>query len=425
MQLEIRRRREDLLAALRSAAAGGAPGALTARLDQLAAPGTDAELGAELAAGHLRRVGELLAELGPAQSALGAQLAAHPTAVRRQIEDALAALRREPSAARVAGAAPAALCAAAGFDRALISGLDGSSWLPIALHVRRPGGGGPETVPWDSLREKEITLTAAMPEAEIVRRRSSVLVHQLRSPCSRLLRLPVDPAGNVELAGNAELAENEEYVAAPIVAGGAVLGLLHADARPSGRPLRTADRDHVQTFADGLGLLLERIALVERSRLQQDRVADALRAVRAATAGLGSAPVRLGHPPTPPAPTAPTASRTSPTPPAGVSFAASADHPAVRAPAAGHRPGAGELSAAATLIGAPPRLLAGLTPREREVLRILASGATNAQIAAALTVSETTVKSHVKHILRKLRATNRAEAVARYLHLARVADRAL
>jgi DNA-binding NarL/FixJ family response regulator len=32
-------------------------------------------------------------------------------------------------------------------------------------------------------------------------------------------------------------------------------------------------------------------------------------------------------------------------------------------------------------------------------------------------VSETTVKSHVKHILRKLRAANRAEAIARYLGL--------
>nr|WP_173667326.1 helix-turn-helix transcriptional regulator [Frankia torreyi] len=77
------------------------------------------------------------------------------------------------------------------------------------------------------------------------------------------------------------------------------------------------------------------------------------------------------------------------------------------------------------MIAAAPPLPDGLTPREREVLRLLAAGATNAQIANALTVSETTVKSHVKHILRKLRASNRAEAIARYLYLARTADRAL
>ena len=55
-----------------------------------------------------------------------------------------------------------------------------------------------------------------------------------------------------------------------------------------------------------------------------------------------------------------------------------------------------------------------LTPREWDVLRNLASGKTNAQIATGLFVTEGTVKSHVKHILRKLGATNRTEAVARY-----------
>ncbi|WP_235489568.1 helix-turn-helix transcriptional regulator [Frankia sp. AvcI1] len=408
MQQEIRRRRGDLVCALRSAAAGGASPALTARLDRLAVAGADAELRAELAAGRFRRVGELLAELGPAQSALGAQMAAHPVAVRRRIDESLAALRREPSAARVTGAAPSALCAAAGFDRALISGVRGSSWLPIALHVAAPSGGA---VPGEFLRDAEVTLTAAMPEAELVRRRSAVLVHHARSPCSRILRLPVELAGS-----------DEEYVAAPIVAGGAVLGLLHADVQHSGRPLRPADRDHVQVFADGLGLLLERITLMERAYLQQDRIAQALRAVRATTAGLGSAPVRLGRAPAPATPP------TLPAPSHGLG--------AVRAGAvsAGAVPGGADLAGVAAAAGVAPARLdavdaaagpAGLTPREREVLRILAGGATNAQIAAALTVSETTVKSHVKHILRKLRATNRSEAVARYLHLARIAQRAL
>jgi DNA-binding NarL/FixJ family response regulator len=47
----------------------------------------------------------------------------------------------------------------------------------------------------------------------------------------------------------------------------------------------------------------------------------------------------------------------------------------------------------------------------------MASGATNNQIARELVVSEGTVKSHVKRILRKLHVNNRAGAVARYLHL--------
>ncbi len=54
-----------------------------------------------------------------------------------------------------------------------------------------------------------------------------------------------------------------------------------------------------------------------------------------------------------------------------------------------------------------------LTCREVEVLELMAQGCTNAKVAAKLVVSEGTVKQHVKHILRKLRAGNRAEAVSR------------
>ncbi|MBN9792197.1 hypothetical protein DMP17_26895 [Pseudonocardia sp. TMWB2A] len=56
-----------------------------------------------------------------------------------------------------------------------------------------------------------------------------------------------------------------------------------------------------------------------------------------------------------------------------------------------------------------------LTRREVEVLRLMATGDTNARIASRLVISEGTVKSHVKHILRKLGAANRAEAVSHWL----------
>ncbi len=54
---------------------------------------------------------------------------------------------------------------------------------------------------------------------------------------------------------------------------------------------------------------------------------------------------------------------------------------------------------------------AGLTRREQEVLSVLAGGATNAQIAAALHLSERTVAHHVSAILTKLRAPTRTAAV--------------
>ena len=54
-----------------------------------------------------------------------------------------------------------------------------------------------------------------------------------------------------------------------------------------------------------------------------------------------------------------------------------------------------------------------LTERETEVLRCLAQGLTNKQIALALKISEHTVKFHVSSIYAKLRVSNRAEAVSR------------
>ncbi|MBX0326216.1 response regulator transcription factor [Oscillochloris sp. ZM17-4] len=70
----------------------------------------------------------------------------------------------------------------------------------------------------------------------------------------------------------------------------------------------------------------------------------------------------------------------------------------------GHLPGA---ERGAPALGEP------LSEREREVLRLIAAGMRNAEIAARLIVSENTVKAHVKSIYRKLDVGDRVQAINR------------
>lgn len=55
---------------------------------------------------------------------------------------------------------------------------------------------------------------------------------------------------------------------------------------------------------------------------------------------------------------------------------------------------------------------AGLSPREQDVLAMIAKGLTNKEIARVLVISQFTVRDHVNHILEKLEASDRTEAVS-------------
>jgi LuxR family transcriptional regulator, regulator of acetate metabolism len=149
-------------------------------------------------------------------------------------------------------------------------------------------------------------------------------------------------------------ARSDAYILAPMVRGDRVIGLLHADRHPViDRALDVLDRDLLWTFATGLADLID----------------------RAAGRGL----------------------RSSPRDAAFADAHSEPEEPAAVAPV--------------TAVSGPLSLL---TSREHEVLALLAEGAANANIAGRLVISEATVKSHVRHILRKLRAANRTEAVIRY-----------
>jgi len=151
------------------------------------------------------------------------------------------------------------------------------------------------------------------------------------------------------------------FVAAPIVCHEQAVGLVYADPGVAGEPVTELDRDTLAVFAEGFGYALERCVLTGRLRAHADRVLALARSTEESVTQFGSYE-RL---------------------------------PAVRAQN-GHG------------------LHALLTRRELEVVAMLAEGETNARIAQRLVVSEDTVKSHVKHILRKLGVHNRSQAVSRY-----------
>jgi LuxR family transcriptional regulator, regulator of acetate metabolism len=190
-------------------------------------------------------------------------------------------------------------------------------------------------------------------ETEVLRRRTAILVEDV----SR------DPRAVEMLAGAGS------FVAAPIICHEQAIGLIYADPGAIGEPVTELDRDTLAVFAEGFGYALERCVLSGRLRAHADRVISLLRSTEASVTELGSYEFASGAP--------------------GVC------RPAVRA-----QNGYG--------------LHALLTRRELEVVAMLAEGETNARIAQRLVVSEDTVKSHVKHILRKLGVHNRSQAVSRY-----------
>ena len=197
---------------------------------------------------------------------------------------------------------------------------------------------------------QRVPLANTAPEAEMLSRRRPSLVYDTDdAPVYRPL---------IVSAG-----QSRSYALAPLVVGDDVVGFLHTDHHPLTRRVDEPDRDVLWAFADGFSHIYERALLMERLSAQRDSVRELFFGAVERVEGLCEASA-----------------------------------------AAAHR--SGEDS------GGDRGHAVELTDREAEVFELMVTGATNQAIADRLVITEGTVKSHVKHILRKYGAVNRAQAIA-------------
>jgi DNA-binding CsgD family transcriptional regulator len=151
----------------------------------------------------------------------------------------------------------------------------------------------------------------------------------------------------------AVVSRSDNYAVAPIVVERTVIGMVHADCFFQRRAVHGQECTALAVVAENLAAHLGRLLLL-----------DQLQAIRQSPGRLWSTPV---------------------------------------APLPG------------TAVSADPGPATGLTGREIEVMRLMATGETNYRIARILDITEGTAKTHVSHILQKLGAANRAQAVSRWL----------
>jgi DNA-binding CsgD family transcriptional regulator len=253
---------------------------------------------------------------------------------------------------------PASLCERLGVHRSMISSVRSAVWLPRVLCINSDST--PENRAFTSyVRGASIPLSRAPLETEIARRRAATICRRAADDRRTFKEIVL-------------IANTSAYVVAPIVLRRRVIGFLHAD-RPVGRAtIDETDLERVGILGSCLSPVIERSLLAERLHVESRRLAELF----------DDASLEIREGPVEP----------------------------------WNRVDVHGINSTSTSTPMPEHLNrpdGSLTSREREVLEFLRTGATNAQIAAGLGVSEGTVKSHVRQLFRKLGVTTRAAAVAK------------
>jgi DNA-binding CsgD family transcriptional regulator len=333
------------------------PDALGCRLDELSSRLEQRIARAEESTGDVAETAELLIAVLAVRCALLDDDLARRLKCMREIRGALADLRGV-SPREMIYAAPRVLSREFGFARVMISTVRGSVWRPQFLYIDDEKVDNYSRPFLDYVHGAHIQLADAPLETELIRKR-----------CGALVPSPKDDKRTFKEIVNVSGCRG--YIAAPITVQGRAIGMLHADRPEHERTVTTDHLDQLEAFAECLAVAFESAVLEERAAKQRIGVENLCLNVeellrRSARSGLRSVP----------------------------------------APTTGQRHGSHERH----VHDAVPTL----TAREREIMSYVATGATNGQIARCLVISEGTVKSHLKHIARKLHTSSRAAAVAVY-----------
>jgi DNA-binding CsgD family transcriptional regulator len=270
-----------------------------------------------------------------------------------QLREGLGRLRSVVDVRELEARAVRELCETVGFDRAVLFAVENDELVAEAAWFTGDADWAREFVKLARRDGVRPRLDHMLLESEVVRRRRPLVVLDPEN----------DPRTYKPLV---RATMTQSYVAAPVMPGGNVIAMLHVDRYMTGGTVTDDDAELLWTFAEGFGYAYERMRLLSRLRRHAAELAQygGMAGIASPAPSNNVAPLRVVD------------SKTAPDGP---------DTP--------------------------------LTAREREVIELVSSGATNQEIANALVISESTVKSHVKHILRKLGAANRAEAVSRHLSM--------
>ncbi|MBC2642092.1 MULTISPECIES: LuxR C-terminal-related transcriptional regulator [unclassified Rhodococcus (in: high G+C Gram-positive bacteria)] len=303
---------------------------------------------------HTLRLAELVTRLDAAsRDDIARRLRVH-TAQFEALQQVVRAL--DSGTDRLAEVVTQELCTSLGYGKAMFSVVRGSTWSPIALAVNPELSGDFHDL-ITAIDGREISLREAPREAELVRRRKPYAVDAVdtyRHTYRPLIDLS-RPAG---------------YLAVPVVVDARAVAMIHVDRQSDS--LSDTDVHLVAVLAGACASSKERAELRRQISTRNEHVDAEIQRLTQALRHLEQ-PLTMPE--------------------------LDCDLP---------RAGTPNVADTAPIV---PRAHT-LTAREREVLTLMATGATNAAISRRLCISDGTVKSHVQRIFKKLGVSTRAEVAA-------------